>query len=97
MDCPTYSEKGLLSISSNTEIGFTQFDLDKPVPPDLTTDGERGVHAWRRPGRAPDAARAGHAPRQAQPRIRTPQQVARSMEEIGSDSKSTLRDTVREL
>ena len=32
----------MVSISSNTEIDFKQFDLDEPLPADLTTNGERG-------------------------------------------------------
>ena len=39
---PSYIEKSLVSISSNTEIDFKQFDLDEPLPADLTTNGERG-------------------------------------------------------
>ncbi len=31
-----------MGISSNTEIDFKQFPLDEPLPPDLTTNGERG-------------------------------------------------------
>uniref|UniRef100_UPI0004C77D60 LLM class flavin-dependent oxidoreductase n=1 Tax=Streptomyces cellulosae TaxID=1968 RepID=UPI0004C77D60 len=37
-----YIEKTLVSISANTEIDFKQFDLDKPLPEGLTTNGERG-------------------------------------------------------
>ncbi|MGP4046669.1 NtaA/DmoA family FMN-dependent monooxygenase [Streptomyces sp. 2A115] len=37
-----YVEKTLVSISANTEIDFKQFDLDKPLPEGLTTNGERG-------------------------------------------------------
>jgi len=34
--------KALVGVSSNTEIDFSQFPLDQPVPPGLTTNGERG-------------------------------------------------------
>ncbi len=37
-----FVEKALVAISSNTEIDFKQFDLDEPLPADLTTNGERG-------------------------------------------------------
>ncbi|MCV7149772.1 NtaA/DmoA family FMN-dependent monooxygenase [Mycolicibacterium pyrenivorans] len=39
---PNFEEKALVGISSNTEIDFKQFDLDEPLPADLTTNGERG-------------------------------------------------------
>jgi len=34
--------KALVGVSSNTEIDFSRFPLDQPVPPGLTTNGERG-------------------------------------------------------
>jgi alkanesulfonate monooxygenase SsuD/methylene tetrahydromethanopterin reductase-like flavin-dependent oxidoreductase (luciferase family) len=40
---PLFIEYQLAEISSITEIDFSQFDLDKPVPRDLTTNGERGA------------------------------------------------------
>jgi FMN-dependent oxidoreductase (nitrilotriacetate monooxygenase family) len=43
---PSYVEAILASFSSNTEIDFKQFDLDKPLPADLTTNGERGSLEW---------------------------------------------------
>ena len=42
---PMYVEYMLAEISSITEIDFRQFDLDKPLPEDLTTNGERGTLA----------------------------------------------------
>jgi len=39
---PSYIDKALVGISSNTEIDFKQFDLDEPLPEGLTTNGERG-------------------------------------------------------
>jgi len=38
----SFIEKTLVSISSNTEIDFKQFDWDQPAPEGLTTNGERG-------------------------------------------------------
>jgi alkanesulfonate monooxygenase SsuD/methylene tetrahydromethanopterin reductase-like flavin-dependent oxidoreductase (luciferase family) len=40
---PLYIEYMLAEISSITEIDFAQFDLDEPVPPDVSTNGERGA------------------------------------------------------
>ena len=33
----------LTEIASITEVDFSQFDLDEPLPEDLTTNGERGT------------------------------------------------------
>ena len=38
---PGYIEQVLVGISSNTEIDFSQFELDEPLPT-VTTNGERG-------------------------------------------------------
>jgi FMN-dependent oxidoreductase (nitrilotriacetate monooxygenase family) len=38
---PGYVESVLVGISSNTEIDFSQFELDQPLP-EVTTNGERG-------------------------------------------------------
>jgi len=38
---PGYVEQVLVGISSNTEIDFSQFDLDEPLPT-VSTNGERG-------------------------------------------------------
>jgi FMN-dependent oxidoreductase (nitrilotriacetate monooxygenase family) len=40
---PLYIEYQLAEISSITEVDFSQFDLDKPVPEGVTTNGERGA------------------------------------------------------
>ena len=40
---PLYIEWVLTEISSITEVDFSQFDLDQPLPEDLTTNGERGT------------------------------------------------------
>lgn len=42
---PRFLEYTLAEISSITEIDFSQFDLDKPLPENLTTNGERGALA----------------------------------------------------
>jgi FMN-dependent oxidoreductase (nitrilotriacetate monooxygenase family) len=93
-DSPSYAEKSLVGISSNTEIDFKQFPLDEPLPAGLTTNGERGSleHFMRGDGGpgpktlrqlAIDWATTGVE------FIGTPQQVARrmgeAMEEIGGD------------
>jgi len=50
-----YVEKTLVGISSNTEIDFSQFDWDEPLPQDLTTNGELGSlkHFMRGDGSGP--------------------------------------------
>jgi FMN-dependent oxidoreductase (nitrilotriacetate monooxygenase family) len=90
----SYVEKQLVSIASNTEIDFKQFDWDEPLPADLTTNGERGSleHFMRGDGSpgpkslrqlAVDWATTGVE------FVGTPEQVARkmgeAMEEIGGD------------
>jgi FMN-dependent oxidoreductase (nitrilotriacetate monooxygenase family) len=40
---PLYVEYMLAEISSITEIDFAQFDLDEPMPADVSTNGERGA------------------------------------------------------
>jgi long-chain alkane monooxygenase len=37
-----FLERALAGISSVTDIDFSTFDLDQPLPPDMTTNGERG-------------------------------------------------------
>jgi alkanesulfonate monooxygenase SsuD/methylene tetrahydromethanopterin reductase-like flavin-dependent oxidoreductase (luciferase family) len=39
---PGFIERALAGVSNVTEIDFSQFDLDQPLPP-LTTNGEQGV------------------------------------------------------
>lgn len=41
MEAPNFYEKALASISAITDIDFSKFDLDKPLP-QLTTNGEQG-------------------------------------------------------
>ena len=43
---PSYIESTLVGVASNTEIDFSRFPLDEPLPPDLTTNGERGSLEW---------------------------------------------------
>jgi FMN-dependent oxidoreductase (nitrilotriacetate monooxygenase family) len=40
---PHYIEFVLTEMASITEVDFSQFDLDEPLPDDLTTNGERGT------------------------------------------------------
>jgi FMN-dependent oxidoreductase (nitrilotriacetate monooxygenase family) len=42
MDSPYFMEQALAGISSVTDIDFSKFDLDQPLPADLTTNGEQG-------------------------------------------------------
>ncbi|MHC9291845.1 NtaA/DmoA family FMN-dependent monooxygenase [Mycobacterium sp. LTG2003] len=91
---PSYIEKSLVNISSNTEIDFKQFDLDQPLPADLTTNGERGSleHFMRGDG-SPGAKTLRelvlHRAKRGLELIGTPAQVAQRMgeaiEEIGGD------------
>ncbi len=39
---PFYIEQSLAILSAVTEIDFSKFDLDSPLPDDITTNGERG-------------------------------------------------------
>lgn len=40
---PEFIERTLVGISDVTDIDFSQFDLDKPLPSDLSTHGETGT------------------------------------------------------
>jgi len=40
---PMYVEFVLTEMASITEVDFSRFDLDEPLPDDLTTNGERGT------------------------------------------------------
>jgi FMN-dependent oxidoreductase (nitrilotriacetate monooxygenase family) len=91
---PNFEEKALVGISSNTEIDFKQFDLDEPLPADLTTNGERGSleHFMRGDGRpGPKTLRQLVHERTTRglELVGTPAQVAQkmgeAMEEIGGD------------
>jgi alkanesulfonate monooxygenase SsuD/methylene tetrahydromethanopterin reductase-like flavin-dependent oxidoreductase (luciferase family) len=91
---PSYVEKSLVSISSNTEIDFKQFDLDEPLPAELTTNGERGSleYFMRGDGTAgPKTLRqlVLHRAKRGLELIGTPDQVAKkmgqAMEEVGGD------------
>ncbi|MET0704023.1 MAG: NtaA/DmoA family FMN-dependent monooxygenase [Mycobacterium sp.] len=91
---PSYVEKSLVGISSNTEIDFKQFDLDEPLPADLTTNGERGSleHFMRGDG-SPGPKTLRQLVMQRAKRgldlVGTPDQVAKklgeAMEEVGGD------------
>jgi alkanesulfonate monooxygenase SsuD/methylene tetrahydromethanopterin reductase-like flavin-dependent oxidoreductase (luciferase family) len=95
MTDPNFVEYMLAEISSITEIDFSQFALDEPLPPELTTNGERGaLESFVAQGKdktlrelasggftesGPEAARL----------VGTPDQVAEAMgeimEEVGGD------------
>ncbi|GAB7005529.1 NtaA/DmoA family FMN-dependent monooxygenase [Nocardioides sp. AN3] len=88
-----YVTKQLVQIASNTEIDFSQFPLDEPLPEDLTTNGERGSLEWfmRGDGSGTQTLRelTVHMATQGIDMVGTPAQVARkmgeAMEEIGGD------------
>jgi FMN-dependent oxidoreductase (nitrilotriacetate monooxygenase family) len=46
IDNPSYVESTLVGVASNTEIDFSTFPLDEPLPAGLTTNGERGSLEW---------------------------------------------------
>ncbi|MHB8734391.1 MAG: NtaA/DmoA family FMN-dependent monooxygenase [Terriglobales bacterium] len=94
MDSPTYVEKALVGISTISEIDFKQFDLDKPLPTGLTTNGERGSleHFMRGDGSGRSQTLRElvmHRAKRGVELVGTPQQVARKMgevmEEVGGD------------
>jgi FMN-dependent oxidoreductase (nitrilotriacetate monooxygenase family) len=87
MDSPTYVEKALVGVSTISEIDFKQFDLDKPLPAGLTTNGERGSleHFMRGDGSGrPQSLRelVMHRAKRGVELVGTPQQVARKMGEV---------------
>jgi FMN-dependent oxidoreductase (nitrilotriacetate monooxygenase family) len=86
-DDPAYIEQVLVGLSSNTEIDFRQFDLDKPLPADLTTNGERGSLEWfMRGDGSPGVKTLRQLVMQRAVRglelIGTPQQVSARMSEV---------------
>jgi len=93
IEAPNFVEKALVGISSNTEIDFSQFPLDEPLPPDLTTNGERGSleHFMRGDGSGTQTLRqlVEHRIKRGLELIGTPDQVAdqmaEAMEAIGGD------------
>ncbi|MDQ1043117.1 NtaA/DmoA family FMN-dependent monooxygenase [Streptomyces sp. V4I2] len=91
---PSYIEKSLVNISSNTEIDFKQFDLDEPLPEDLTTNGERGsleyfMRGDGSPGRKTLRELVLHRAKRGLELVGTAEQVAKkmgeAMEEVGGD------------
>jgi FMN-dependent oxidoreductase (nitrilotriacetate monooxygenase family) len=91
---PSYVEKSLVSISSNTEIDFKQFVLDEPLPADLTTNGERGsleyfMRGDGSPGPKTLRQLVMHRAKRGLELVGTPDQVAKkmgeAMEEVGGD------------
>jgi FMN-dependent oxidoreductase (nitrilotriacetate monooxygenase family) len=91
---PSYVEKSLVSISSNTEIDFKQFDIDEPLPADLTTNGERGsleyfMRGDGSPGPKTLRQLVMHRAKRGLELVGTPDQVAAkmgdAMEEVGGD------------
>jgi FMN-dependent oxidoreductase (nitrilotriacetate monooxygenase family) len=89
---PGYIEYMLAEISAVTEIDFSQFDLDEPLPDNLTTNGERGSLASFVAGGADKTLRelvAGNAMTGAIPFVGTPAEVAEQMgsvmEQVGGD------------
>jgi len=94
LETPGYVEKALVGISSNTEIDFSTFPLDEPLPEGLTTNGERGSleHFMRGDGSpGPKTLRqlVMERTKRGLELVGTPEQVARkmgeAMEEVGGD------------
>jgi alkanesulfonate monooxygenase SsuD/methylene tetrahydromethanopterin reductase-like flavin-dependent oxidoreductase (luciferase family) len=94
LEHPSYIEKSLVNISSNTEIDFKQFDLDEPLPEGLTTNGERGsLEYFMRGDGSPDPKTLRelvlHRAKRGLELVGTPAQVAQkmgeAMEEVGGD------------
>ncbi|MHB8691228.1 MAG: NtaA/DmoA family FMN-dependent monooxygenase [Solirubrobacteraceae bacterium] len=86
-----YIDYHLAEISSITEIDFSQFELDKPLP-ELTTNGERGALAQftsKGKGKTLRELVSGEAPGEAVDLVGTPDQVAdrmgEVMDEVGGD------------
>jgi len=91
---PSYVEKSLVNISSNTEIDFSKFPLDESLPDDLTTNGELGslrnfMRGDGTPGPKTLRELVHHRAKRGLNLIGTPEQVAQrmaeAMEEIGGD------------
>jgi long-chain alkane monooxygenase len=91
---PSYVEATLVSVSSNTEIDFSKFPLDEPLPEGLTTNGERGSLEFFMRGRGGDGPKtlrqlAYDRMARCVDLIGTPAQVAEQMgevmEEVGGD------------
>jgi FMN-dependent oxidoreductase (nitrilotriacetate monooxygenase family) len=88
---PKFIEYVLAEISSITEVDFSQFDLDAPVPDDVTTNGERGsLEHFLRKGKGKtlrELAATGLS--EAVELVGTPDQVAdrmgELMDEVGGD------------
>jgi FMN-dependent oxidoreductase (nitrilotriacetate monooxygenase family) len=88
---PEFLERTLASISSITEVDFSKFDLDAPLPDDVTTNGERGSlekFAQRGSGKTLRQLAAEGVSRCVE-LVGTPDQVADQMadvmDEIGGD------------
>ena len=89
---PGYVEYMLAEISAVTEIDFSQFDLDEPLPDNLTTNGERGSLASFVAGGRDKTLRqlvTGNAMTGSIPFVGTPAEVAEQMgsviEQVGGD------------
>ena len=92
MHAPGFVEYVLAETSSITEVDFSQFDLDQPLPEDVTTNGERGFlesFARRANGKTLRQAIIDQGMGTAGGMVGTPDSVAETMgemmEEIGGD------------
>jgi FMN-dependent oxidoreductase (nitrilotriacetate monooxygenase family) len=84
MSSPSFIEYTLAEISSITEIDFSQFDLDRPLPA-VTTNGERGsleAFASRGKGRTLRELVTDMGMGSASKLVGTPEQVAEDMGEL---------------
>ncbi|MCU1690273.1 MAG: FMN-dependent oxidoreductase, nitrilotriacetate monooxygenase family [Jatrophihabitantaceae bacterium] len=96
LEHPSFIEQRLATMASITDINFAEFDLDAPLPPGLTTNGERtSLEKFMQKGRGGEAKTlrqlvvdAGSGSSSIE-MVGTPDQVAARMgevmEEVGGD------------
>ena len=98
---PDFIEQTLVSISSITEIDFSQYDLDSPLPDDITTNGERGsMEKFIQRGSGKTLRQlASEGVSQSVELVGTPDSVAAQMgeimEEVGGDGFLITRQNLR--
>ncbi|MHC9043310.1 NtaA/DmoA family FMN-dependent monooxygenase [Microbacterium saperdae] len=82
---PEFIERTLVGISDVTDIDFSRFDLDQPLPEDLTTNGEQGTLRAMLQGGASKTLReliVGDSGRRKGELVGSPATVADRLEEI---------------
>ncbi|MCK0198877.1 NtaA/DmoA family FMN-dependent monooxygenase [Ancylobacter sp. 6x-1] len=84
-EAPDYCEKALAMIAATTDIDFSVYDLDKPLPEQLTTNGEQGtLDAFQQWGTGKTVRQlcAEQVSRGLDGLVGTPEQVADRMGEV---------------